>query len=114
MEAKLIAFELQAYFTTIYISKNQFFYFIFSGQGYDSSCFLLLLKVISESIPLKYILDPTLRTMLSLIWAWISKYSHYKMCDEIVYLFPIMNGATPSAWEWVSNFNPYIIGHVII
>ena len=50
---------------------------------------------------------------LTLIPAWISKHSHYKVWDEIIYPFPNFNRATVEVWEWISNFIPHFIGHVI-
>ena len=34
----------------------------------------------------------------------ISNYIHYRVCDEITYLFPDLNGAAIEVWEWISNF----------
>ena len=49
----------------------------------------------------------------SLIPAWISNHIHYKVWDEITFLFPIFNGSTVEVWEWISNFIPHFIGHVV-
>ena len=57
---------------------------------------------------------------LKLVWecvisaAWISNYIHYKVWDEITYLFPNFNSATVEVWEWISYFIPHFIGRVII
>ena len=48
-----------------------------------------------------------------LISAWISNHIYYKMWDEIIYQFPNFNGAAIEVWEWISNFIPHFIGHVI-
>ena len=51
---------------------------------------------------------------LPLIPAGISNYIHYKMWDEITYLFPNFNGAAVGVWEWIGNFVPHFTGYVII
>ena len=33
---------------------------------------------------------------------------------DITYPFQILSGATVVVLEWISNFNPYLIGYVII
>ena len=38
---------------------------------------------------------------------------HYTVWDEITYPFPNFNGDTIEVWEWISNFNPHFIWHVI-
>ena len=50
-----------------------------------------------------------------LIWvsAWISNYIHFKVWGEMTYPFPNFNGCTVEVWEWISNFMPHFIGHVI-
>ena len=35
---------------------------------------------------------------LALIPAWVSKYTHYKVWDEITYSFPNFNGFTVEVW----------------
>ena len=50
---------------------------------------------------------------LTLIWAWISHYIHYKVWDEISYPFPNFHGATIEVWEWMNNFIPHFTGQVI-
>ena len=48
-----------------------------------------------------------------LTWVeWISNYIHFKVWYEIIYPFPIFNGAV-EVLEWISNFSPHFIGHVI-
>ena len=37
---------------------------------------------------------------LTLISAWVSDTIHYKVWDEITYLFPNFNGCTVEVWEW--------------
>ena len=44
---------------------------------------------------------------------WVSNYTHYKVWDDITYLFPNSNGWTVEVWEWISNFIPHFTGHVI-
>ena len=56
---------------------------------------------------------PLLLTGLTLIPAWISNYSHYKVWGEVTYPFPNLNGATIEVCERISNFFPHLIGHVI-
>ena len=46
---------------------------------------------------------------LTLISAWISNYSHYKVWDEITYPFPNLKGSTIEVWQWISNFIPHFI-----
>ena len=58
------------------------------------------------------------RGSFSLTWnnfnpAWISRHIHYKVWDEITYSFPNFNGGTVEVWEWISNFIPHFIGHLI-
>ena len=45
----------------------------------------------------------------------ISNYTHYKVWDEITYRFPNfrVRGAAIESWEWISNFIPCLIRHVI-
>ena len=50
---------------------------------------------------------------LTLIPAWISKYIHHKVWDEITYPFPNFNGCTVEVWGWISNFITHFIGHMI-
>ena len=50
----------------------------------------------------------------TLIPAWIKKLYHYKVYDEIIFLFANFNGATIEVWKWTINFIPHFIGHVII
>ena len=57
-----------------------------------------------------YYLGPLL---LALFSARISKYTLYKVWDEITYLFPNFNGCTFDVWELASNFIPRFTGHVI-
>ena len=38
---------------------------------------------------------------------------HYKVWDNITYLFPNVSGEAADVWEWISNSNPHITGHVI-
>ena len=39
---------------------------------------------------------------------------HYKMWDEIIYPLPKFNDAAVEIWEWISNFIPHLIVHIII
>ena len=48
---------------------------------------------------------------MNLIPALISNYVHYKVWDEITYLFPNYNGPTVEVWEWISDFIPPFTGH---
>ena len=50
---------------------------------------------------------------LTLIPAWISKYTHYEVWDKITYPFVNFNGATVEVWERISNFILHLTGHVI-
>ena len=38
---------------------------------------------------------------------------HYKIWDEITYLFEKCSGATIEALEWIGYFIPHFIGHVL-
>ena len=49
---------------------------------------------------------------LTLIPAWISNYIHVSW-DEITCLFLIFKGVAVKVWEWMSNFIPQFIGHVV-
>ena len=51
--------------------------------------------------------------MATSLFSWIGKYMHYKMCNQITYPFPNLNGTTVEGWEWISNFIPHFTGHVI-
>ena len=46
-----------------------------------------------------------------LIPAWIIKYIHYKVWNQITYLLPNLIGAAAGVWEWVSNFILHFIEH---
>ena len=52
--------------------------------------------------------------LTSLIPAWISNYIHYKVWDEIIYIFLNFNGETVKVKEWIRNFIPHFSGHVIL
>ena len=54
-----------------------------------------------------------LQTRINLFPAWISKYIHYKMYDEITSPFPNFNSATVEVWEWKSNFITHLTGHMV-
>ena len=56
---------------------------------------------------------PLLLAWFNLIPAWISGYTHYKVCNEITYPFPDFNRCTVEVWEWISNFIPHFTLHVI-
>ena len=45
--------------------------------------------------------------------AWIINHIHYKLSDEVIYLFPNLNGETVEVWEKISHFVPHFIIHVI-
>ena len=47
---------------------------------------------------------------LTVIPAWISNYTHYKVLDEITCPFPNFNGVTVEVWEWTSNSIPHFTG----
>ena len=52
--------------------------------------------------------DPAAQPMDELYFQHIDKsLIHYKVCDEITYLFINLNGATVEVWEWTSNFILY-------
>ena len=38
---------------------------------------------------------------------------YHDVWDEISYPFPNFNGSTVEVWEWISNFIPHFIVHVI-
>ena len=44
---------------------------------------------------------------------WINDYIPSKMCDEITYQFPNLNGAAVDVSELISNFIQYLTVHVI-
>ena len=44
---------------------------------------------------------------LTLIPAWISNHSHYKLRDEIIYPFPNFNGCIVGVWEGITIFIPH-------
>ena len=59
-------------------------------------------------------MDPFIINMdLFSIPAWIDNYVHYGVWDEIANPFLNFNGCNVEAWEWMSNFTPHFIGHVI-
>ena len=45
--------------------------------------------------------------------AWMSKYTHYKVWDEITYQFPNFIGCNIEVWGWISNLIQHFTGHVI-
>ena len=51
--------------------------------------------------------------LLTLIPAWIGNHMPCKVWDQITYPFPNFNGSTVEVWEWINNFIPHIIIHVI-
>ena len=59
------------------------------------------------------VLSPFYKHRLTLIPAWISNYINYNLWDEIIYPFPNFNSGTVEVWEWISNFIPHFIRHVI-
>ena len=46
--------------------------------------------------------------------AWLSKYIHYEVWDEIDDIFPDFNYVAVEVWEFINNFYPRFTGHVII
>ena len=50
---------------------------------------------------------------LTLIPAWISNYTHYKLWDEITYPFLNFNGCTIEVQQWISNLISHFIMDVI-
>ena len=50
---------------------------------------------------------------LTLSPAWINNRIPSKVCDEITYPFPNLNGCIVEIWERKSNFTPHFIVHVI-
>ena len=58
-------------------------------------------------------LGPFYKHGLFLIKEWKSNYIHYKVWGEITWSFPNFNAATIQVREWITNFIPHIIGHVI-
>ena len=49
-----------------------------------------------------------------LIPAWINKHIHYKLWEEMTYLFPNFNSCTVEVWESISNFILHFVGHVLV
>ena len=47
---------------------------------------------------------------LTLIPVRLSSYIHYKIWDEMIYLFPNFNGATVEVWDWINNFIHNLLG----
>ena len=39
--------------------------------------------------------------------AWINDYIHYKVWDEITFLFSNFNGVMVKVWEWIIDFIPH-------
>ena len=56
----------------------------------------------------------TLLLTLTFTPAWVSNHIHFKVWDEIIYLFPNFNGAIVEVWEWISNFIAQFTGHIVI
>ena len=67
-----------------------------------SSAFLKLCELSGSHLTIR---APFYSKGLTLIPTWISNYIHY-MWGEITY-------SIVEVWEWVSNFIPHLIGHVI-
>ena len=42
--------------------------------------------------------------ILTIIQAWVSNQTNYKVWDEITFPFPNSNGCTDEMWDWISNF----------
>ena len=59
---------------------------------------------------LGYVALGPLLTWIDLVAEWISNHIHSKMCGEITYPFPNLDGATVDVWEWISNFIPPFTG----
>ena len=55
------------------------------------------------SMQLTHGLGPLLLTWITLIPAWLSKYTHNKVSDEITYPFPKLNGTAVEVSECISN-----------
>ena len=47
------------------------------------------------------------------VHGWMYHNSHYKVWHNITYPSPNFNGCTVEVWEWISDFTPHFIGHVI-
>ena len=58
-------------------------------------------------------LDPFYWHGLTLIPAWISNYTHYKVWDEITDTAPNFNVYAVKVWEWISNFIQHFTMHMI-
>ena len=56
---------------------------------------------------------PFLLAWLTLTPAWTSNYINYKVWGEITYLFPNFNASSVEIYDWISDFIPPFIGHVI-
>ena len=50
---------------------------------------------------------------LTLITVCITNCVHYKVCDEITYPNPNVNGCAVEVWEWISNVIPHFTGCII-
>ena len=58
-------------------------------------------------------LGPNLLTWFNFEPSMESNYTHYNVRGEITYPFLYFNGATVEDYEWISNFTPHFIKHVI-
>ena len=58
-------------------------------------------------------LGPLLLTWFNLNPSMDNVYIHCKVWDEFTYPFLNFNGCTIEVYEWISNFIPHVIEHVI-
>ena len=73
---------------------------------------IFLNKLVFYPFPLYNDLGPLLLTWINFN-PRLENSIHYQMWDENTYSFPNFSGWTVEVWEWISNFIPHFIGHVI-
>ena len=101
----------------ILVLHEEEFQLLVSSQCYKKCKYIFMFPNINSAwqglIPLmpvtEYSWGPFYWHELTLITAWISNYIHYKMWDDITYLFP----KQPLNWEWINNFIQHLTRHMI-
>ena len=70
----------------------------------------MLQRCYKESVIKGAHMTPVYKYELTVIPAWVSKYIHCKVWDEITYQFPKFNIATIEVWELRSNLSQTLLG----
>ena len=79
-----------------------------------SRYYMLLENFALRFIDEVHLLPSSFLPQFYVLWHRISYYNHYKVWNEITYLFPNFDGATVGIYEWISNFIVQVAEHMII